>query len=163
MGRRVPRGVPRPGSVIPPALNMPGKPLMGNFSILIISILVRCANHLIWLLSTARGSSYTLIPLDVWAPHPVPKAKPSHPPEEPHLGHLYPRPCPSGHYSELITIGEGQNVDRWGDRSFALHGSAHSSRQCYRRHHNPHVHILLRDLSTEIPQRCHKLCKQEGH
>lgn len=51
-------------------------------------------------------------PPDVWAPHPISKANPSHSPEAPHLCRLYPGSCSFGHNPQLTTAGEGRTVDR---------------------------------------------------
>ena len=48
---------------------------------------------------------------DVRAPHPISKAEPGHPAEETHFSRLYSRSRSFGHYPELMTIGEGWNVD----------------------------------------------------
>lgn len=42
----------------------------------------------------------------------ISKAEPSHSPVEPHFTCLYHWPCPFCHLPEVLTVGEGQNVDR---------------------------------------------------
>jgi len=51
--------------------------------------------------------------------HPISKGEPRHPAEETHFGRLYSRSRSFGHYPQLVTIGEGGNVD-WGSLSFGL-------------------------------------------
>ncbi len=46
------------------------------------------------------------------SPHPISKAAPSHPAEETHFSHLYPRSHSFGHYPKLMTIGEDWNEDQ---------------------------------------------------
>jgi len=48
---------------------------------------------------------------DVRTPYPVSKAEPSHPTEETHFSRLYPQSHSFGHYPELVSIGEGWDVD----------------------------------------------------
>ena len=68
---------------------------------------------------------YSELPPDVWAPHPISKAEPSHPTKEAHFGRLYPRSYSYGHYPKLMTIVEG-----WTGKSRALpSGSAPSTLQ----------------------------------
>uniref|UniRef100_A0A8C6TSD4 Espin like a n=1 Tax=Neogobius melanostomus TaxID=47308 RepID=A0A8C6TSD4_9GOBI len=45
-------------------------------------------------------------------PVPPQLGAPSHPAKETHFGRLYLRSCPFGHYPDLMTIGDGGNVDR---------------------------------------------------
>ena len=66
-------------------------------SCLYLCILIRCSEE---------QRLYSELPLDVWAPHPISKAEPSHPTKEAHFGRLYPRSHSSGHYPKLMTIGE---------------------------------------------------------
>lgn len=47
-------------------------------------ILIRWPDHLSWFLPKELQLCSEL-PLNVWAPHPISKAQPSHPPEEPHF------------------------------------------------------------------------------
>lgn len=48
---------------------------------------------------------------DVWAPHPISKAESSPPKEEAHSCCLYLWPCSFSHCVQLVTIGEGWDVD----------------------------------------------------
>lgn len=71
-------------------------------------IMARCPNHLSWLLSMPMSNSSAPSSLpDVLVLHPISKAKAGRCPEESHFHHVYPRPCLSGHYPELKSVGEG--------------------------------------------------------
>jgi len=59
-------------------------------------------------LTLKMNGSWPLTTLLVWAPG---KGEPRHPAEEAHFGHLYSRSRSFGHYPQLVTIGEGRNVD----------------------------------------------------
>ncbi|XP_049890000.1 tetraspanin-13b isoform X3 [Epinephelus moara] len=52
---------------------------------------------------------YSELPPDVRAPHPISKAEPSHPNDP--FRRSYPQSHSFGHYPELMTIGEGWDVD----------------------------------------------------
>ncbi len=54
---------------------------------------------------------YFELPPDVQSPHPISKAEPSHPTEETHYSHSYPLSHPFSHDPQLMTIGEGWNID----------------------------------------------------
>ena len=54
---------------------------------------------------------YSELPLDVWAPYLISKAKPSQFTEETNFGSLHPRSRSFGHCPKLMTIGEGWKVN----------------------------------------------------
>jgi len=54
---------------------------------------------------------YSELLTDVRAPHPISKTEPSHPTKETHFGNLYAQFHSFGHYPEIMTIGEGWDVD----------------------------------------------------
>uniref|UniRef100_A0A3P9DCN9 Phospholipid phosphatase related 5b n=1 Tax=Maylandia zebra TaxID=106582 RepID=A0A3P9DCN9_9CICH len=115
------QGVPRPAERYnlasvsltcpwaPSRWNMPGTPHLGIPG----GILVRCPIHLNWLLSMWRSSSSTLSPSRMAElPTLSLRDRASHPSEEAHFCRLYPRSRSFSHYPQLVTIGEGRDVDR---------------------------------------------------
>ena len=54
---------------------------------------------------------YSELPPDVRTFHPISKAEPGQSTEEAHFGHLYPQSHSFCHYLELMTIGEGWNIN----------------------------------------------------
>ncbi len=64
------------------------------------------------LFDTKEQWLYSELPPDVWAPHSISKAGPSHPMEETQFCHLYLWFHSFSHYPKLMTIGQGWNVDR---------------------------------------------------
>ena len=99
---------------------------------------------------------YSELPPDVWAPHLISNAEPSHPLEETHFGCLYPRSCSFSHYPQLMTIGEGWNVDGPVNRELRLpaqlllhhNGPVHRPHYC-RCRTNLSVHLLHFALTRE--------------
>lgn len=108
------RGVPRPDETYNPSkvlglpqdlggqLNMPRKP----------GILITCSN-LNWPVSTRRISSE--LPLD-GSPHA--KGEPREPTEETYVGCLYLQVQSFGHEPKLMTVGDGQTIDRLVNQAF---------------------------------------------
>ena len=100
---------------------------------------------------------YSELPPDVWAPHLISKAEPSHPPEETQFGRLYPRSPSFGHYPQLT--GEGWNVDGPVNRELRLpaqlllHHNGPVQRPYYCRcRTNPSVHLIFPSLMNKTPR-----------
>ena len=111
----LPRRIPMPEGICNPPVSSgstPGptprarKTLKGKQ---LVGILIRCLNHLSWLLLVLRNSGSKPSFLDDQAPHTISKAKPSHPPKEAHFSCLN-RHCFT-HNPDLVIIGEGWNED----------------------------------------------------
>lgn len=76
-------------------------------------ILIKCKKHLSWLLLVWRSGP-------LWAPHPIPKAEPSHPMRETYFGCLYPQCQSSSQYPQLLVTGDVWNVDQQVIRKLCL-------------------------------------------
>lgn len=103
------RGVPKPNGIRSPFQHVLG--ILG--SLLPVgrarkgrcpgSILIRCLHHLNWPpLDSREQRLYSELLPDVRTPHPISKARPSHPSEKAHFSCLNQRSHSYSHYSELI-------------------------------------------------------------